>query len=216
MEYGKVIPVGFVIPSSAFWLTKDLTEKNPFENLTLPAGAFVMDCGAFVGTFASACLEQGASHVVCYEAAPKNAEVLELNANRFYTGKLSIVRAALTHHHEPTAMLSMSSFTGANSITSAAFAKSKRHLVVNALNFRDELIARLPSVLKLDVEGAEYDMLDSLRPGDLDSVKSLFIEFHPTDMRESRILRIEQFLMAEGFVVVNRRKRTFTVVRRVN
>lgn len=67
MEYGSVLPKDYTIPSSAFWLLKDLATANPFKLVALKPGDRVMDCGAFIGTFTSACLEQGASRAFVAE-----------------------------------------------------------------------------------------------------------------------------------------------------
>ena len=213
MRYGDILPAGFVVPSSAFWLKNDLTvEKNPFKDLPTPERATVMDCGAFIGTFTAACLEQRAWHVTCYEAAPKNAGILRMNMARYGT-HVTLIEKALTATDAQIVTLNMSGFSGTNSILPPTTTKSKS-IEVPALNFRRELLRVRPQVLKLDVEGAEYDLLESLEVGDLASVESLFIEFHPIEDREELIDDISQFLVHEGFTIINARRRTFTAVRK--
>ena len=213
MKYGDALPSGFHIPSSAFWLKHDLTDKNPFIDLPLPERAVVMDCGAFIGTFAAACLEQGASYVACYEAAEANAAVLEQNMKRYDVDLYDVVEAALVPDDRDAASLAMANFSGSNSIVSTAGAKQV--VLVPAVNFRNQLIVLCPSVLKLDVEGAEYELMASLRPGDLASVESLFIEFHPIKDRDRDAMVTETMAMVveAGLTIVNRRLRTFTAVR---
>jgi hypothetical protein len=106
--------------------------------------------------------------------------------------------------------LNLAAFSGANTIVAG---KSKKSLNVPAVNFRRELLEFKPTVLKLDVEGAEYDLLDGLKPGDLASVRSIFIEFHPIDKRAERIRTIQRFIEDEGFVLESSKLRAFVASR---
>jgi FkbM family methyltransferase len=210
MKYGDALPDGFEIPSSGFWLKNDLTpEGNPFRLIRLRDGDRVMDCGLFVGTFTAACLEQGAAAVRSYEAAPKNAVLAKKNLAR-YGEKVTLVEAALVATEVTSVTLNLAAFSGANTIVAG---KSKKSLNVPAVNFRRELLEFKPTVLKLDVEGAEYDLLDSLKPGDLASVRSIFIEFHPIDKRAERIRTIQRFIEDEGFVLESSKLRAFVASR---
>jgi FkbM family methyltransferase len=210
MRYGDILPKDFNIPTSAFWLKGDLGPKNPFKQLPVPPNATVMDCGSFIGTFAAAALEQGAVHVTCYEAAPKNAELLRENMAR-YVDRVTIVQAALIATNDEIATLTMSGFSGANSILPST--TRMKSVQVKTVNFRRELLSIRPQMLKLDIEGAEYDLLASLRPGDLSSVESLFIEFHPIADRDAKIKMISSYISNEGMNIVSNRLRAFIAIR---
>lgn len=210
MRYGDILPAGFNIPTSAFWLRGDLTKKNPFELLPLTPDAIVMDCGSYIGTFAAAAVEQGAQKVYCYEAAPKNANLLRANMMR-YGDHVIVIEAALTSSHDIAVALTLSGFSGANSILQSK--NRPKSITVGAINFRDTLLAIRPHVIKLDVEGAEYDLLRSLRSGDLANVNSLFVEFHPIDDRDAKIATISRFIEDEELTIVNARRRAFIAVR---
>jgi len=210
MKYADALPEGFKIPTSAFWLRKDL-ETNPFKLVPLEVGDRVMDCGTYIGTFAAAAMEQGAASVVCYEAAPKNFLLAVDNMAR-YGERAKVVEKALTAGYSDSVQLTMSGFSGANSILPSA--NRPKALTVVACNFSDELMLHRPTVVKMDVEGAEYDLLGSLEPGDLEGVRCLFIEFHPIEGREAKIAAIRAFLESEGFTVLSDRKRAFVVVRK--
>ena len=211
MRYGDILPDGFFIPSSAFWLKKDLTVTNPFKLVDIRLGDVMMDCGAYIGTFAAACMEQGAAAVVCYEAAPKNAKLLRLNMVR-YGSRATIIEGAITATDEEYATLTMSSFSGANSLLPSK--NRPRTIKVKSYNFRQAVINVEPTVLKIDVESAEYDLMDSLSRKDLDTVRCLFIEFHPIENREVRIERIVRYITSEGFTIINTRKRAFIALRK--
>lgn len=207
MRYGDILPEGFNVPTSAFWLRKDLTvDGNPFKLVDVREGDVVMDCGSYIGTFAAAALEQGAASVTCYEAAPKNAALLVENVAR-YGDKVTVVEAALVATDAERVTLTMSGFSGANSVLPSE--NRKKSIEVKAINFAYELRRLQPQIVKLDVEGAEYDLLSLLYRGDLASVRCLFVEFHPIFNREVRIEDIRRYLAYEGFTIASTRKRAF-------
>jgi FkbM family methyltransferase len=210
MKYGEAIPKGFNIPKSAFWLRADLEKRNPFELLPLRKGDTVMDCGAYIGTFTAAALEQGAKWAVCYEAAPKNAILLRENMAR-YEGRVSICEYALVAGHELEIQLTMSGFSGANSVIPSP--NRKKHITVPAVNFRGELARIKPTVLKMDIEGGEYPILESLKRRDLRNVNGIFIEFHPHPDRDAWVDWSYKFLTQEGFDIVSDRNRAYIGVR---
>lgn len=213
MNYGDALPSWFTIPTSAFWLKKDLTvDGNPFKLVNLQPGDRVMDCGLYIGTFTAACLEQGAGSAMCYEAAPRNATLAKANLAR-YGDRVRIVEAALTATKATEVVLTMSGFSGANSILPSV--NRSKSIKVKAVNFRQQLLAFDPHVVKLDVEGAEYDLLDSLQPGDLTNVRCLFIEFHPIERRDDRIHKIREFIQADGLTVESQKLRAFVASRDV-
>lgn len=218
MEYGQALPPTFqFVP---FWARKDL-KKNPFQQIVLYPTDRVMDCGAHVGMFTVACLEQGVASVQCYEPAPKNADRLRINTEPYGAqGRVTIKESALVPHKCGPVMLRLSGFDGAHQLQTVADLLQKddapRTVSVSTTPFRPELLAFGPSVLKIDVEGAEYELLDALQSGDLDSVRWLFVEFHPYPDREERIRMIRLFLKAEGFALVNTRPRSFIATRQNN
>lgn len=213
MRYGDILPAGFQVPKSAFWIKKDLEAKhNPFGLVVVRPGDTVMDCGGFIGTFAAAVLEQQASTVVVYEASPKNASLLRANLEP-YGDTAQIEEVALVAGDRRSVTLTLSGFSGANSIVPRGRAAEKRSIEVPAVNFRAELRRIKPQVLKLDIEGAEYDILDSIIADDLASVECIFVEFHPYDDREQRIARVTALILEAGFLPITDRKRAAVFLR---
>ena len=210
-KYGEALPKDFNIPSAFRWiLDKDLTVNNPFDQVVMGPGARVMDCGAAVGTFSAAALEQGAGLVRCYEPIPENAAVLEANLKR-YDGKARIIEAALVPDGRKVAELRGTGFPGNHSLIERP--NDKGSVPVRAVSFRAEVLQFRPDLIKLDVEGAEYDLLASLRKDDLVKTSCMFIEFHPITDRDSRLAAVKSFLTEEGFVVVKNRLHAFTLIK---
>jgi FkbM family methyltransferase len=210
-KYGEALPKDFNIPSAFRWiLDKDLTVNNPFDQVVMEPGARVMDCGAAVGTFSAAALEQGAGRVYSYEPLPETAAVLRDNLRR-YGKKSEVFERALSPDGRAWVELHGTGFPGNHSLVERP--SDKGSLSVRAVSFRAEVLRLVPDVIKLDVEGAEYDLLASLRKGDLVKTSCMFIEFHPITDRDSRLVAVKSFLAEEGFVVVKDRLRAFTLIK---
>lgn len=211
MRYGEAIPADFDIPRAArFWMNKDLTQRNPFQLVRVRKGDRVMDCGSCIGTFAAAALAAGASHVRCYEPMPKNAAVLRSNMTR-YGERATVIQAALIDSKATGIEMEVSGFSGAHSIVRRK--PAARTEFVRAVCFRDELKKFKPQVIKMDVEGAEYVLLPSLRRKDLAGVSCVSLEFHKTEDRKARVDGIVAYLVAEGFVIASDKLRAFVALR---
>lgn len=213
MRYGDLLPVGFKMP---FGLGGDL-KRNPFEAMEIRKGDIAMDCGACVGSWSIAFLKEGGSHVVAYEPEPKNFQKLSLNLLEF--GKRACpIMAALIGRTCSTVSLAVGSFSVANTIAPRGDQADKKKIVVKALNFREELLRIRPTVVKIDVEGAEYEMFSTLRSGDLSGVRSLFIEFHKNSINRVSpnnpgVRAIQDFVRGEGLVVSSARLRAWVAER---
>lgn len=214
MKYGSILPEWFNIPSFAFALAKDLdkTEKgNPFAELTIQPGDVVLDFGCFIGSFASAAIESGARKVVTYEAEPRNYAFAKENLLR-YGSKVIFQNAAVTDSNAKSVTFFKTGFPGCNSLIEPP-TKSKQ-LTVRAVSFRGEIQRHRPNVFKLDIEGAEYAILRSLRDGDLNHVREFFIEYHKHPDRDATMLMFDEYVARNGFTKTENSKLRKTVYKR--
>jgi len=146
---------------------------TPFSSMS----PVVVDVGAHVGSFSLRLLEvcPGAT-VHCYEPSPTTAEYLRQN--------VSANNASITVHQA-----AVSAETGTALFTDGQNASTINRLDADApnatqvatLSLRDVLNALpvKPSLVKLDCEGAEYDIVLTSSREDWDSVERLIMEYHP-------------------------------------
>lgn len=183
---------------------------NPHEYRALRAvvrpGTTVLDVGANVGAytllFATWVGDRG--RVFAFEPAPDACDGLRTHVTlNGFDDRVTVVEAAVAatagdapfaiHPSGGASSLALSSVDGAT------------HVRVRTETIDDvcRQHALLPAVIKIDVEGAELEVLEGARntlalPG-----LHVFVEFHPASWRNSGIARedVEKELHAQGFTV---------------
>lgn len=152
-----------------------IINETDYAALSIGPDDVVLDVGANIGTFAKRAALAGA-RVISYEPDPDNFELLQLN-----TTGLDVVarRAAVVG----TGAQSEATFYRANHpdwpMMHSTQARRGRTdtITVAAACFATVVAALQPTVVKIDIEGGEYELLDDLVPWP-SSVRELAVEFH--------------------------------------
>lgn len=173
------------------WAIRSPKAKKAFQN---PMGAcksvqllpndVVVDIGAFVGEYALFAAKT-AKRVVAYEAAPDVYEVLCMNARKNIIAR----NLAVVGDDRKEVELFISSGIGA---TNSIVKKKPKSVVVGGIQY-DEAV-REATVVKIDVEGAEYDY-DIIKP----NLRAIILEFHPVADEWKAAEQIMNDLVASGF-----------------
>lgn len=176
---------GFVYPSESgsegaikeAYLLKDyggLPTNIPFR------GATVMDCGGHIGCFSRRAAEEGAKQITLYEPFPACFESASINLE----GKpVDLVNAAVSTREnsgQDMPFFFRDSRLEASSLVRKSEAAMKNYdyqeMRVPCISFWDEIDRVRPSIVKMDIEGAEWEILkESTFP---DFVKVFMIEVH--------------------------------------
>jgi FkbM family methyltransferase len=173
----KLIPKGLVLPifqgrlrgkkwivgagEHGYWLgSYELNKRLAFERLVEP-GAVVYDIGANVGYFSllAAVLTGDAGKVYAFEPLPRNIRYLRRHVQINHLDTIEVIEAAVSDHQgEAYFDLGPSSAMG----RLAAGGELKVQLVsLDAMLAEGRLAS--PDVMKVDVEGAEFDALCGAR-----------------------------------------------------
>ena len=136
-------------------------------------GKVVMDVGGCFGAFSVWASRQKASSIIAYEPATQNYEVLLKNSLEF-PNILPINKALIDGFTDSIDFYLPKNRN--NMGCASAFVKGGREkITVNSINFLQELHKYKPSVLKIDCEGGEYDILRIPLPN---FVKQVTVEIH--------------------------------------
>jgi FkbM family methyltransferase len=165
-------------------------------------GGTFLDCGANIGFVSIAAAKQFDSvfaveaHPETYEMACKNIEVSGLE-------NIELILGAVMNETGKVAFVS----TPENSIgASARFKKRLKkegyYKEVLSISLEELILKYKPRVVKIDIEGSEYDCLDGLEI--LPCVEAMQIEFHGTRSKQGweRFTNIKNQLLKQQFVMI--------------
>lgn len=164
---------------------------------------FVLDIGAHVGSFSLWAMTGNECLVVAIEPNPDTFALLERNLQH-EGGRARCVQLGVAA--EPgQRRLKLAEDSAANTLSASG--DSDPGVAVRVITLADALeLAGFPQVdlLKLDIEGSEYEVFRSLRRGALEGVTAMVIECHGDRVEDTAA--ISDRLRGEGFEVFLERK----------
>lgn len=159
-----------------------------------PAPAFIIDAGAFIGD-AALFFHKLFPHakIVSLEPNEENHALAELNLNP-YREKIVLLKAGLWSH--PTNLMVVDDSTGSRVVECPDPRRATTKCLDVSTLMRDYNIDSI-DILKMDIEGAEEEVLGRNYEGWLPLTKQLIIEFHGEETQRDGL----QTLKAYGFNV---------------
>jgi FkbM family methyltransferase len=161
----------------------------------------VIDLGANKGFFTLLCREYGAKKIVAVEAHPRIFE--ELAKNVTCMDNITILNKAITDKPNETVTISYEGgkstlYDPSNPLTDLVGTQTIQNLL-STIQIEDDM------VLKVDIEGAEYDVLLDVGTNLLRKFKTLYIELH-TDLHpvHKGFDLINNHILSLGFELVNK------------
>jgi FkbM family methyltransferase len=164
----------------------------------------VLDIGANIGAFAVYAAKQTPrGRVIAFEPASDNFELLARNAALNRLANLVPVRAAVAGE-SGVINLYRAHGSGAHSTTAGRLSQSTGIEQVEALTledvFRRHEIGSC-NLLKLNCEGAEFEILHSAPATVLSRIERIAMEYHATENKRERAGRLIDHLCKQGFEV---------------
>ncbi len=197
-------PCKIYLPDDSIWaLMREiymLGAYPPFESLK----GVIIDAGAHVGSFAIPA-SFFADKVIAIEPNPFLVKILEINVLLNYRKNVDIFPYAL-YHSSKTVYFSQDELT---SVMGTVLKVSKDKIEVKAISL-DEIVERYGEIelLKMDIEGAEYDVIFNSKPENLKRIKRIVGEVHYQE-GESSEEKFREYLEKLGFVCKFIRKDKF-------
>lgn len=173
------------------FLTRNIYEKfiifetwfhNPYTKnfYEIKEDDIVVDVGGHLGSFAIFVSQKARKgQIIVYEPAKDNFDTLVKNIDLNNAANVIIHNKAVTHQNGEIEFYSSDTITSSGSLfeNGVSSKKTKVRSVMLQDIFKQNKIDRI-DFLKIDVEGAEYDMLLSSDKRILSRVKCLALEYH--------------------------------------
>jgi FkbM family methyltransferase len=208
---GTTIAAPLVHNIGALYTAIDVFALDAYEcEWELEDDPIVIDIGANIGAWVLRLAEQHPQVTgVCYEPDPAAASYLTRNLEVNGLAARVGVRSEAVSDQTGTALLHQAEpGDGTSSLRSVSHVSHfQRETRVPTVSFSDaiEHVTGDVSLLKIDCEGAEYDIVKSSPPDAWQRVKRIVVEYHPAPPEKVEALRAR--LTELGFSVIKERLR---------
>ncbi len=197
-EVEVVVPDAYLTPKIRRQLERGAYEGQEARSVLLSVdyGDKVLELGAGIGYIgALAGMIAGPENVTSVEANPDMIEIIEANFKRNDCGKITLRHGAVIgDDHEGETI----SFRQARAFWASSLEKGAgRRIDVPALKFSDLMRAHKPSVVIMDVEGAEAAFFEAPWP---EHVRVLLMEIHPRLYSDTVVQKIFDCLSQSGMI----------------
>jgi FkbM family methyltransferase len=129
-----------------------------------------LDLGSHIGMFASLCYDK-VKHIYCVEPLPSNLEILKTQP---FITNINVIEAAVVADLRTTTNLYVNEVDTCNNIIKKQ-RKTLDSIEVKCININNLIHSVNPNKIKMDIEGAEYDILKVMN---FDSIEFLMFEWH--------------------------------------
>lgn len=191
--YGKPIRI-----NSPYWYLHGLREiffEESYHFNSLRQQPVIIDCGANIGLsiiFFKKCFPD--SKITGFEPDPEIFTMLEHNISSFKFQDVELYQKAVWVSNGTI------SFSTDEGVGGSILNASRHDRVVRTIRLRELLENRKVDFLKLDIEGAEYEVLKDCKDL-LPNIESIFVEFHASSNSEQKLDEVISILKESGFRV---------------
>lgn len=185
-----------VIFSAPFWFLHSLKEifiDEVYQFTASKEKLQIIDCGANIGLSVIYLkkLFPNAS-ITAIEPDKKVFSQLEYNLSNFDFTNVELFNAAAWINYEPI------SFESDGGLGGKITDKADTSTFVNTVRLKDLLRNQIIFFLKMDIEGAEYEVLKDIKE-ELKNVENLFVEFHTGFGEKNKLAEILSWIDEAGF-----------------
>lgn len=153
----------------------------------------IIDCGGHIGLSAIYFKHQYPSaSIVVFEPDKKNFELLQKNIQSQGYENVQLRGEAVWIENTELTFISKASMS-----SKIGESRESNSVKVKACRLKELLTEEL-DLLKMDIEGAEYEVLKDIRDR-LYLIKNIFIEYHGTFAKQNELLDMLQWIVEAGF-----------------
>lgn len=203
------VETGLVVhEKSGFWMrpgTLDdyvIGERKQYLALGPREDDVLLDIGANIGSVARTFLEKGIRHVRCYEPDPDNWAVMCANLHEWMGTERVSGRQQAVIYDSAGYRLPLYKNRGRNKGAHSMTETIGRDVIqVECAGFRQVIGEVNPTLVKIDIEGGEYQFTEWIAGGWLANVRALAVEFHLTraQWRQVDAPNLMEAIISAGF-----------------
>jgi len=174
---------------------------NPL-GFEIKKGDVVLDIGAHVGTF-SIFASEIASKVYSFEPTQENFKILRENIELNKRNNIVIDNRAVSFVNGKRELFIDSKNLGGHSFYQLLSENKQKRILIETVSLKDLFLQnKIQKVdfLKMDCEGAEYDILFNCQKEVLDKIQKISMEYHNIN-KTYNINALKNFMENNGFVV---------------
>jgi FkbM family methyltransferase len=180
---------------------------NAYKKLNIETDDVILDIGMNIGMFSVWAFMQGAAVIHGYEPEPENYKLacrnLKLNG---YDSNAHPVQAAVTGNDDASRDFSINVKKN-KGLHSLIPKRGRDTITVDCVNINNLIAEHDPTIIKMDIEGGEYEILTSIKSWG--NVREVIMEFHNAHLGDiqthEKYNEVLGILNAE-FQIVNARK----------
>jgi FkbM family methyltransferase len=187
--------ISFTDSLSFLNMYESVFDKGMYNFRSEKSDPFIIDAGANIG-ISVLYFKKIYPHtrILAFEPDPNIFKTLEKNVKAYELDDVTLVNKALWHIESSLSFHS----EGADAGKIAQTDRDENILEIQSALLSSYIGDRDIDLLKIDIEGAEYNVLYEIRDS-LKNVKNIFIEFHSFANEEQRLAEILALLKEAGF-----------------
>lgn len=185
----------FIVPDVPSFLHqyREIFVEGVYRFSSTSASPLIVDCGANVGLSCTFFSESyPAATIMAFEADPHVFRLLEQNITSNNVKNVKLFNKAVWIHNDGV------SFEQEGADGGAVVSGSSSTLNIPSIRLKDLLRNHPVDFLKIDIEGAEYEVLLDCAH-ELQTVKTIFFEYHSFRHHPQRLQAILEVLAGAGF-----------------
>jgi len=178
------------------WLIEEYKRKK----FDIKPNDVIIDIGAHIGLFtiyASQFSKNG--EIYSFEPMKENFELLNKNIISNNLKKVKIFNLAVSNSNS-----SVTLFINNDESGHSMFSQSSQNLMVNSISLKrifDENQIEFCNFLKLDCEGAEYEIIKNLPLSYFEKIDKMIIEYHMADSNPELLIELKKILTSQNFKI---------------
>lgn len=157
--------------------------SGEYNKLHITEDDVVVDFGLNIGMFTCFALKKGAKRIWSYEAESQNYDLACRNVelNGFEKERYKLFNLAVVGNEDKIRYFSINTKKnkGAHSLVEK---KGRDRVTVHCININEVFELAKPTIVKMDIEGAEYECLPAVK--DWSGIKELILEFHHAHLND--------------------------------